>query len=273
MIRLTLRVPSTIPLELDGITPDRIANLSAIDVGKLPVFHGNRREPLGEFFQVEPGNRGKADIVFAGDTRNVKSIGAGMRSGFVFVENAAGMHAGAKMSGGSLVIDSGAGDWLGAEMTGGEIEVRGSSGHLVGAAYRGSRRGMSGGTILIRGNAGDEVGLLMRRGLIAVEGNLDAFAGASMIAGTIVVGGHVGERLGAGMKRGTLLISGSKPNLPPSFAFSCEYRPAFLGLLLRHLRKLEESLAQRFDVPTIRYYRGDRLTGGNGEVLVAPGSI
>ena len=192
MFRLTLRMPPTISLELDGITPGRVANLSALEVGKLPIWHGNRREELGQFFDVSTRVTTApraADLQFAGDTRNVHRIGAGMTGGFIYVENDAGRHAGAGMTGGTLVIDSTAGDWLGAEMNGGEIEVRGNAGNLVGAAYRGSRRGMTGGTIHVRGGAGDEVGLLMRRGLIAVERGVGEFAAASMIAGTLVVAG------------------------------------------------------------------------------------
>ena len=34
MLKLTLRAPSTIPLELDGITPERVASLSPLEVAK-----------------------------------------------------------------------------------------------------------------------------------------------------------------------------------------------------------------------------------------------
>ncbi|MDY3553282.1 formylmethanofuran dehydrogenase subunit C [Gemmata sp. JC717] len=267
MLKLTLRSPSSIPLELDGITPDRVAGLSPLEVARLPVQHGNRAEPLGEFFQITAGGTAIADLHFAGDTRNVKLIGARMSSGSVYVEGPAGMHAGAQMSGGSLTLDSGAAGWLGAEMRGGFIEVRGHAGDQVGAAYRGSRRGMTGGTIFIRGSAGDELGLLMRRGLIVVEGACGQFAGASMIAGTLALFGTVGERCGAGMKRGTIMTA-SAPQLPPSFRFACEYRPSFLPLYLAHFARLGVNLPTGFGVGTLRCFRGDLLTGGKGEVLV-----
>jgi formylmethanofuran dehydrogenase subunit C len=268
MYKLTLRTPSPIPLDLDGITPQRVAGLSAIEVAKLPVLHGNRTEPLGEFFDVVEGARVPgADLHFAGDTKNVKGIGAGMTSGFVYVENDAGMHAGARITGGRLIIDSDADDWLGAEMKGGSIEVRGAAGNQVGAAYRGSRRGMTGGTILVRGSAGDELGLLMRRGLIIVEGSCGEFACASMIAGTVVLLGDAGERLGAGMKRGTILVV-QEPRLPPSFRFACQYRPSFLPLLLAKLRQFEVDLPKSMST-SMTCYRGDLLTGGRGELLVA----
>ncbi|MBA4187510.1 MAG: formylmethanofuran dehydrogenase subunit C [Planctomycetaceae bacterium] len=265
MFKLTLRVPSSIPLELDGITPDHIANLSALEVAKLPVQHGNRTEPLGEFFTIGTDTFPKADLQFAGDTRNVKGIGAGMSSGFIYVENDVGMHAGARMSGGELVIDSGAGDWLGAEMRGGSIEVRGDAGNQVGAAYRGSRRGVTGGSIFIRGSAGDELGLLMRRGLIVVERDCGEFAGASLIAGTIALFGKPGLRLGAGMKRGTIITT-REPELPPSFHFACEYRPSILHLIAKQLAAV--GAVPSFGKGFVRCYRGDVLTGGRGEVLV-----
>ncbi|MBP3955801.1 formylmethanofuran dehydrogenase subunit C [Gemmata sp. G18] len=267
MFKLTLRAPSAIPLELEGITPERVAGLSPLDVANLPVQHGNRSERLGEFFEVTPDRDRLADLHFAGDTRNVKHIGAGMKSGSVFAEGPVGLHAGAQMSGGSLVLDDGAADWLGAEMRGGTIEVRGAAGDQVGAAYRGSRRGMTGGTIFVRGSAGDELGLLMRRGMIVVEGTCGEFAGASMIAGTIVLLGDVGERCGAGMKRGTILTA-RQLFLPPSFRFSCDYKPSFLPLYLNHLRSMGANFSPVFGVETVRCFRGDLLAGGNGEVLI-----
>lgn len=184
MFKLTLRAPSTIPLELDGITPERVANLSPLEVAKLPVQHGNQSEPLGEFFEVTPDRHRLADLHFAGDTRNVKHIGAGMTSGSVFAEGPVGLH-----------------------------------------------------------------------------------AGAPMIAGTLVLLGEIGERCGAGMKRGTILTA-REPLLPPSFRAACEYRPTFLALYLAKLRDLGVNLPPTFGVGTVRCFRGDLLTGGNGEVLV-----
>lgn len=257
--KLTLLTPSPIPLEVDGVLPERVANLSALDVAKLPVLHGNRSEPVGDHFDVTVSTL--ADVHFCGDTRNVHGIGRGMRGGTIVVEDSVGRHTGAQMSGGKLFVCGGAGDWLGAELKGGEIEVRHSAGNCVGAAYRGSRRGMTGGSILVRGDGGHEVGLLMRRGRIVVEGNTGEFAGASMIAGTIVVRGVLGRRAGAGMKRGTLVALGGVEVVSPGLRYSCEYEPAFLGMLLKSL-----------GLPAVgatKCYRGDVLTGGGGELLAS----
>ena len=47
MLKLTLRAPSSIPLELDSILPERVAGVSPLEVAKLPVQFGNRPEALG----------------------------------------------------------------------------------------------------------------------------------------------------------------------------------------------------------------------------------
>lgn len=257
-IKLTLRGRSLIPLEVDGILPERVANLSALEVAKLPVLHGNRTETLGEHFDVTDSP--VADVHFVGDTRNVHGIGLRMTGGIILAEDVVGRHAGAQMAGGRLILEGGCDDWLGAEMKGGRIEVRYWAGNCVGAAYRGSRRGMTGGRIVVRGDTGHELGLLMRRGLIVVEGNAGEFAGASMIAGTIVVQGMLGRRAGAGMKRGTILAHGGVEEVSPGFRYSCDYEPAFMGMLVKAAELPAAGL--------VKCYRGDVLTGGRGELWV-----
>ena len=272
MLKLTRRDTHPVPLDVAGITPDRVAGLSPLDVAKLPVLHGNRREELGQHFDLST-TRAIADLHFAGDTSNVKHLGAGTTGGSVFVEGAAGMHAGAGMTGGTLTLDADGGDWLGAEMKGGTIEVRGDAGHQLGAAYRGSRAGMTGGTIVVRGDCGDEAGLLMRRGLIVVGGRCGAFAGASMIAGSLIVLGRVGSRAGAEMKRGTVVAGGGCDGLPPSLVRVCVGRPTFLPLWWAELVRLGLALPESLRGTDWVTYRGDLLTGGRGEVLVPTAAV
>lgn len=262
MFTLTRRESSPIPLDVTGILPEKLAGLSALAVAKLPVLFGNRTEELGQMFGVSSGES-SADLHFAGDTRSVHGIGAGMAAGSIFCDDAVGRHAGARMSGGRLVIDGFADDWLGAEMRGGHIGVIHSVGNCAGAAYRGSRCGMTGGTIRIAGRAGHELGFLMRRGMIVVDGNAGHYAGASMIAGTIVVRGKLGRQAGAGMKRGTILALGRIAEVSAGMRYSCEYSPSVLPLLGKTLN---------LPVPkSVQCYRGDVLTGGRGELLVAGG--
>ena len=260
MFTLTRRESSPIPLDVTGILPETVANLSALEVAKLPVLFGNRREELGLLFDVshEAGGPG---LRFTGELRSVHGIGTRMTAGVLFCDQSVGRHAGARMSGGNLVL-MGADDWLGAEMRGGQITSGASVGNCAGAAYRGSRRGMTGGTIWIaRGSAGHELGLLMRRGTIVVHGDTGEFAGASMIAGTIAVQGKLGARAGAGMKRGTILALGGVAEVSAGMRYSCEYSPTALPLLGKSLN---------LPVPeSVQCYRGDVLTGGRGELWVA----
>jgi formylmethanofuran dehydrogenase subunit C len=68
------------------------------------------------------------------------------------------------------------------------------------------------------------------------------------------------------MKRGTILACGPEPEVGPGLRYSCDYAPAFLGVLAAHLRRLDFAVA----IPaSVRCFRGDLLTGGNGELLVA----
>ena len=260
-MKITVRPDSTIPLEFPGITPDRLCTLGESQIAKLPVLLGNRWIELGEVAAISKSEF-EESLLFSGDTGRIKSLGAGMSRGAIFVEGDAGLHAGAGMTGGTLAIFGSASDWLGAEMRGGLICVVGDAGHNVGSAYRGSRHGMRGGSITVKGNAGDELGLLMRRGIIVVQGTVGEFAGASMIAGTILGLNGFGPRAGAGMKRGTLIACGQKEPVSPGFRYSCEYDPAYLDLF----RKREwPELPRR---TTAKCYRGDVLTGGRGELLV-----
>ena len=263
MLRLVRRSSSPVPLELDGITPDRLLKLSAAEVARLPVAHGNRSEPLGDRFTVT-GDPADGALALAGDTAMLRRVGEAMTAGTLVVEGDVGSHAGARMTGGGLTVHGSAGDWLGTELRGGTITVRGNAGGQCGAAYRGARRGMTGGVIHVRGDVGVECGAAMRRGLILVGGACGEFAGAGMIAGTVVAT-RLGRRAGAGLKRGTLL-AGSVEELPPGFRQCCDYRPAFLGLLLTELRR--HRYTADWLTAGVRCHRGDVLAGGNGELLL-----
>ena len=267
MLHLTLKQAPAIPLELDGITPDRLRQCTVTEVAKLQIFHGSRQVELGEFFDVS-GDPTAGEIWIHGDCSRIKLLGAKMTSGRMIIDGNAGWHAGAGMVGGELLIRGNAGDWIGAEMRGGVIRVEGNAGNQLGAAYRGSRHGMRGGVIHVRGNVGDEAGLLMRRGMIVVGGRVGDFAGASMIAGTLVAFGGAGRALGAGMKRGTLVVDGKLPELSPGFCYSCDYRPAYLGVLLQELRQLKCEPAEALATKNLRCYRGDAVHGSNGELWV-----
>ena len=54
-LTLTLREQPDVPLEAEVLTPDRLAG--AEDVAALPLWHGNERTRVGEFFAVSGARR------------------------------------------------------------------------------------------------------------------------------------------------------------------------------------------------------------------------
>jgi formylmethanofuran dehydrogenase subunit C len=264
-LTLTLREKPVVPLEAEVLCPDRLAAASREKIEALPLWHGNERTRLGEFFTVS-GTRDD-DVRLEGDLGRVKFVGAGMRGGRLTVAGDVGMHAGAGMGGGELHVEGDAGDWAGAGMRGGRLVVRGSAGRQVGGVYAGERAGMRGGEIVVHGDVGAQAGAGLRRGLIAVSGRAGDAAGLRMLAGTIVALGGVGPRPGAGMRRGTI-VTMAPANPLATFVFSCTYRPPFLGLYLRRLRAL--GLAVSDEQLEGRYQRwcGDGLELRRGEILI-----
>jgi formylmethanofuran dehydrogenase subunit C len=263
-LTLTLREEPVVPLEAEGLCPDRLAGASREEIEALPVWHGNERTRLGEFFTVSGTGD---DVRLEGDLSRVKFVGAGMSAGRLTVAGDVGMHAGAGMRGGELHVEGDAGDWAGAGMRGGRLVVRGSAGRQLGGVYAGERAGMRGGEIVVHGDVGAQAGAGLRRGLIAVAGRAGDAAGVRMLAGTIVALGGVGARPGADMRRGTIVTMAPATPLA-TFVFSCTYRPPFLGLCLRRLRALglgvsDEQLEGRY-----ARWCGDGLDLRRGEILI-----
>jgi formylmethanofuran dehydrogenase subunit C len=268
MLRLTLRAKSSIPLEVEGITPDVTRGMSLGQIEKLEVFDGNVKTNLAEFFTVR-GDPGDEIHEWEGDLAGVHWIGTKMVSGKVIVTGNAGRHVGSEMRGGEIHVRGDVSDWVGGEMHGGLIHVRGRAGHLVGSAYRGSVKGMTKGTILIGGDAGNEIGHSMRRGLVAIGGNIGDLAGMNMLAGSIFVFGTSGIRHGAGMKRGTIAFLGSEaPPLLPTFRRACRYQPNYMTMLYHQLGKLDFAVPAHLRDCSYDLYNGDLLTGGRGEILI-----
>ena len=270
---LTLRyhARTSVPVEIEGVIPERIRDKPLAEIERLEVFHGNRKLPLAEIFSVN-GDPSDGRIDFEGDLSGVHFIGYGMTAGEIRVHGDAGRHVGGEMKGGLIVVEGNAGDWVGGEMHGGLIRVTGNAGHLIGAAYRGSKRGMTDGTILIGGDVGSEVGAAMRRGLLAIGGGCGDAAGFGMIAGTIVVFGRSGIRIGAGMRRGTIaLLSADSPGLLHTFRKAGNFHPLFLSLLLRELQRLGFASARLELERELALYHGDLVAMGKGEVWMRAG--
>jgi formylmethanofuran dehydrogenase subunit C len=267
-LTLTLRQPSQIPIEVEGVTPAAIRGLSVDEIERIGIYHGNRAVPLAEWFSVR-GNPADEHIVFEGDLGSVHWIAAKMTSGKIDIHGDAGRHLGSEMSGGEIVARGNASDWAGAQMRGGMIRIHGSAGDLAGAAYRGSPQGMAGGTILIHGRAGHEIGAAMRRGLIAVAGDAGDLAGYGMLAGSIFVLGRAGMRPGAQMSRGTIALLGPQPPpLLPSFRYACRFQPEMLRLMFRQLQGHGFPLEEPHSGTKYDLYNGDLLALGRGEILL-----
>lgn len=267
-LTITLRSPSSIPLEVDSIRMETVREQSPEDVMATLIQRGNKQIALGEFFSVRGSASDDQTQIWQGDLSKVKLIGTGLTAGRIVVEGDAGMHLGAEMRGGEITVHGNVGDWLGAELHGGRIRVYGNAGHMVGAVYRGGHKGMTGGEILIDGDAGNEIGNTMRRGLIAIGGRCGDFAGVNLIAGSVLVFGEPGIRCGAGMKRGTVgLLGAASPDILPTFKYACTYQPTFLRVYLKTL------LSMGFPVPpelidvSYKRYCGDFLELGKGELL------
>lgn len=267
-LQLTYFGETSVPVEIEGLTPNWACEKSLAEIERFEIFHGNRKLPLAEMFRVS-GDASDKRFDYEGNLSGVHWIGAQMQSGQIHVHGPAGRHIGSEMRGGEIHVEGDAGGWVGCEMHGGLIHVRGNAGHLVGAAYRGSAKGMTGGTILVDGNAGNEIGLSMRRGMIAIGGAAGDVLGFNMIAGTVLVLGDCGIRPGAGMRRGTLALLGpSPPPLLPSFRYACTIEPLALSLMLRDVRgkglDVDESLLPR----EVDCYGGDLVALGRGEVFL-----
>jgi formylmethanofuran dehydrogenase subunit C len=266
-LTLTLREQPVVPLEAEGLCPDQLAGASRDEIEALPVWHGNERTRLGEFFAVSGSGD---DVRVEGDLRRVKFVGAGTTAGQLTVAGDVGMHVGAGMRGGELHIEGDAGDWAGAGMHGGRLVVRGSVGRQLGGVYPGERAGMRGGEIIVHGDAGEQAGAGLRRGLIAVAGRVGDAAGLRMLAGTIVALGGLGVRAGAGMRRGTIVTMAPATPLA-TFMFSNVYRPPFLRLYLRRLRALGLSISDAQLDGRYARWCGDGLELRRGEILILDG--
>lgn len=264
-VTITLREAPAAPVCADALAPDRLARLGAADIERLGIRHGNRPAAVGDLFAV--AGSGSDDVRVEGDLGRVAGLGSAMAGGRLTIAGDAGPHLGAGMAGGEIVVEGDAGDYAGAEMRDGRIVVRGSAGRRAGGAYAGSRAGMRGGEILVHGSAGDEAGAGLRRGLIAVAGRTGAAAGLNALAGTIVALGEIGAHPGAGMRRASI-VAMTGPELLPTYAPACTYRPLFLRLVLRRLRDLGLPVSDEQIEGRYTRWSGDGLELRRGEILI-----
>lgn len=263
---------TTLPVEMDHLTPETFLGLSAAEAAGLSLNVGNQRAEVGDLFSVSTDDR--EVFTLEGDLRAVRGIGRGMARGTLEVRGEAGSHVGVGMTGGVLTVHGDVEDWAGAGMRGGLLRVQGNAGHFVGAAEPGGRIGMRDGVILVHGSVGDEAGRKMRRGLIAVGGDAGDWFGRALIAGSLFAFGSLGRHAGSGMKRGTIAALGPGPvEVPPSFVASGRFRFPFLTVYLRGLAGWGFPVPGEVFLGAMGRYNGDLADGGRGELLVRGGSI
>lgn len=255
VVTLTLRAPLEQHLDLEGVDPARLADLSEKEIAKLPVWLGGRELDLGSVFAVR-GERA-AHVRLEGDLARAIRVGAGMSSGRIDVAGNVGDEAGLAMAGGVLTVSGSAGDRLC-------------------AAGPGAAKGMTGGEAIVMGAAGAEAGARARRGLIVVGGDTGRDTARDMIAGTVVVFGRTGAAPGRRSKRGSIVAVGGI-DVPSTYRYACTYEPAFVRLVLTYLRRTY-GLRVSDDAVSARYrrYCGDAGEPGKGEILeriVQPASM
>ena len=86
---------SSIPLEVEGITPDVLREKSLGEIEQMPAFEGNRKGVLADFFKIS-GDLADGRMVWEGDLSGVHWLGAHMREGEMLIRGPAGRHVGSE---------------------------------------------------------------------------------------------------------------------------------------------------------------------------------
>lgn len=254
-----------LPVDGSVLCPDRIAGLGRRETGDLPIFVGNRRERLGDVFEIE--GEGSEEIEVEGDLSSWGRVGAGMTRGRLTVRGPVGPRAGTGMRGGVLSVEGDAADYAGEGMRGGVLRIRGHAGAHLAAPLPGRRHGAEGGAILVGGNAGEMAGFLMRRGTIVVAGDAGPAAGCAMLAGTLFVFGRLGPGAGALMRRGTI-VSLAPSDVLPVFLPTGPSRQPYLNLYYEPIEAAGLPVPPAARAGWYHRYVGDVSGSGKGEILL-----
>ncbi|HML29782.1 MAG TPA: formylmethanofuran dehydrogenase subunit C [Hyphomicrobium sp.] len=267
MSGLTLRfkAPATERITLDGITPSKLAGLSAHEIGKLNVGIEKGGVALGDAFDIS-GDAGDT-LTIEGATSQIDFVACGLDSGTIRVVGNVGSFAARLMTGGKLEVRGNAGDYLASGSTGGSIFVSGNAGDNLGGVATGDRFGMLGGLAVVEGNIGARAGDKMRRGIVVVKGKTGPGAGSRMIGGTIWAEGGFGRDPGLMMRRGTL-IGPSVESLLPTFVDCGKHDLVILRIIARYLKDTIGDLAPKPMPLFIQKIGGDTATIGRGEILL-----
>lgn len=266
VVALALKARPDDRIDLEGVTPDRLARLSMREIAALPVWVGTRQRTLGDVFDVHGEHADRVHL--SGDLRAVDGIGAGMTAGEIVVEGDAGSRVGAGMTGGVVRVNGSVEHDAGQAMSGGLLFVAGDAGVRLGSAMPGASKGMAGGEIVVGGSAGAEAASRLRRGLVVVMGDVGEDAGRAMIAGSLIVFGRTGANPGRGSKRGSIVACG-EISVPETYRYACTFEPPHVRLTLMHLRRrYGVAIDDHFVTGQYQRYCGDAGGPGKGEILV-----
>jgi formylmethanofuran dehydrogenase subunit C len=257
-LTLRLKAPATEKISLAGITPAKLAALSAHDLARLDVGFEKGGLALGDAFDIS-GDAGDT-LTIEGATSAIDFVGDELDGGTIRVVGDVGSFAARKMSGGKLEIRGNAGDYLASGSTGGMIVVSGNAGDNLGGVATGERFGMLGGIAVIECNK-------MRRGIIVAKGKTGPGAGSRMIGGTIWAEGGFGAEPGLMMRRGTL-IGPAVESLLPTFVDCGKHDLVILRILARYLKSTLGALAPKPMPLFVQKIGGDTATIGRGEILL-----
>ena len=265
--RLTLRQAPAVRVDMRGVLPAALADLSAAQVGQVRVGHGNALVPLGEFFTIQSDGNDDT-LAFEGDFSRFDRVGWQMAGGRITVDGSAGHYAGSCMTGGELLVKGHVGLLAACEMAGGQLTVDGDAGDFAASTLPGSVDGMRGGTLIVKGNAGERFGDRMRRGTALVFGDVGDFAASRMVAGTIGIGGQAGAHVGYGMRRGSVVFAAAAPSIAATFVPALVEADVFWQLLARDLAR-HGGPFERLPSRAIARHLGDLAADGRGELILA----
>lgn len=272
-VRLELRAPVHERLDLAPLIPDRLGELSATEIGNIPLQLGAHTVETGELFRIEvqasAPEQAAAQLEIHGSTHRFDAIGEAMHRGRIEVFGDAGAGLGRRMRGGQIRVRGSCGAFAATGFAGGRLVIEGDAGDFLGGAEPGLRRGMQGGRVIVHGRAGERAGDHLRRGIIFIAGGAGAYCGARMLAGTLAILGPVGPGLGFGMRRGSIVLDRAPPRLPPTFNDGGETHLGFLQLWARAWRE-DPDIAEGF-LPrseAVQRWVGDLAVDGRGEILL-----
>ena len=93
-VTLSLRETVQVPVEVDGLLPDRLRGLSIDSILRIELTQGNARLTVGDLFEVSGDCSDDLTLIWQGQLQGVKRIGQGLSTGRIVVEGPAGTSVG-----------------------------------------------------------------------------------------------------------------------------------------------------------------------------------